>query len=462
MRRSALTLVRLFGPNIATRVPFHFCGSQPPVGAGLKLARRVRLLIICLGATLASAGPAGANNSVYAAIPLANVRQIDIVASWGGLGPREYEHTIIQRTGNTLVVDDQPVGADKAKALIVALFAKPQREPSLNLIASQAQEYSIDYFAKEGLRECAGDGADLKGVRSFFARLFFDTQNQRRWLADEYSAENFHTDDYPEEKVTVTLVDGSTVAASSQSQKTLMLPFNVVRNGASYTTFDDRIPRAIAALTVGGVNSERLDGGEPLFSTYSNWLCEAFRNDIELAVLDAWAPRLAQFIRSEGIVTDGLRLDDDFSTLYGRLRFPEWPKEVTYQVFVGGKPLDSTSISNAGLRLLRQTKERGDSITSLPWIQHWFATAQQPKMFLETFVGGTNSLNWGDTVADLKSRSPTAYNAVIRNLHSAVRAMMWEGKGNEALDTILFLADGYAVDLNRGTLIDRQGRTVTQ
>lgn len=395
--------------------------------------------------------------------PVAQVRRIDIVASWGGLGPAQYEHTVIQRTGNTLAVDDQPVDADKVEALIKALFTEPQREPSPALLTSQAHKYDLNYFAKESLRRCAGDGADLNGPRILFKRLFYDVQSQRQWLREEYSSETFHTDDYPTEKVTVTLEDGATITASSQSQKTLMLPFNVVRNGMSYTTFDDKLPQALAALTVGGVNSERLDGGEPLLSAYGDSLCEAFQNEIGLAVLKVWAPQTAQFIASQGIVTDDLRLNDDLSTFYSRLHFPEWAKAVTYQVTISGKPLDSASMTTATLRMLRETKRRGDAITSLPWIHRWLETAQKPLMHLESFVGGSN-WDWPTTVAELKSISPLSYAAVMRSLHAVVGATMWEGEDDKPGARWLFLPDGNAVDLNsgRGTLVDPQGREVRQ
>jgi hypothetical protein len=242
----------------------------------------------------------------------------------------------------------------------------------------------------------------------------------------------------------------------------LCCPFSVARDGASYATFDDRIPRAIAALTSGGVNSERLDGGEPLFSAYSDWLCAAFQNEIELAVIAAWAPQTARFIKSEGILTDNFRLSNDLSSLHGRLRFPEWPKGATFQVSVDGTSLDSASVDNAGLRLLRGTKKRGDSVTSLPWIRRWFEGVQNPKMLLESFVGGTNSLDWRTTLVDLKSRSLVAYRAVTRNLHSVVQGMMWEGNGDQPPGVALSLPNGQTVDLGRGTLIDQQGRTVTQ
>ena len=352
--------------------------------------------------------------------------------------------------------------ADKVEALKEALFAEPQRKPSPDLIATQAHEYSIDYFAKEGLQQCVGDGAALYGPSTLFKRLFYNVQNQGQWLDDEYNPQHFHTDDYPAEKITLTFEDGSTITASSQSQKTLMLPFNVVRNGTSYTTFDDRIPRAIAALTAGGVNSERLDGGEPLFLAYSGWLCEEFRNEIDLAVLTAWAPQIARFIASQRVITDEFRLSDDLGTLYGRLRFPEWPQAVTYQVTISAKPLDSAFITTAGLRILRETRKRGGYITSLPWIHRWFENAQNPRMFLEPFVGGSNSLEWPATVAELKSDSPIAYVAVTRSLHAVVQGMMWEGKDDEAVARWLFLPNGTAVDLGRGTLVDPEGHEVKQ
>lgn len=387
--------------------------------------------------------------------PVAQVRRIDIVASWGGLGPAQYEHTVIQRTGSTLTVDDQRVEADKVEALLEALFAEPQREPSPALITNQAHKYDLDYFAKESLRRCAGDGADLNGPRILFKRLFYDVQNQRRWLGEEYSPQTFHTDDYPAEKVTVTLEDGATIMASSESQKTLMLPFNVVRNHMSYTTFDDSISQALAALTVGGVNSERLDGGEPLLSAYGDWLCEASQNEITLAVLTAWAPQIARFIRSRGVLTDDFALSGDLSSLQGRLRFPEWPKAVAYRVDITGKPLDSASITNAGLRMLRKAKECGDSITSLPWVRRWLENVKSPKLLLES-----NSLDRQALLADFKANSAATYAAVPHNLDSVVLGMISEATLDGESATFFFFPNGDALDLARGILIDREGRTV--
>ena len=317
--------------------------------------------------------------------PATSVLRIDIVASWGGLGPAQYEHTVIQRTGNTFAIDDQTVDADKIEALLTALFTEPQRAPSPTLIEDQAQQYDVDYFVNVGLRQCAGDGADLSEPRTLFKSLFYEDKNQRKWLGDEYSARTFHTDDYPTEQITVTFENGSTVRASSHSQKILMLPFDVARNGKSYATFDDRIPRAVATLTVGGVNSERLDGSASLFSAYSDWLCEAFQDQISLAVIMAWAPRIAQFITSERIVTDDFRVSEDLSSIYGRLWFAEWPKSVTYQVSLKSSPPNPAALTKLGLRVLRETKERGDSITSLPWVRRWFEKTQHPKMLLEVF-----------------------------------------------------------------------------
>jgi hypothetical protein len=401
-------------------------------------------------------------NSVLAQKPdtvsqATNVRRIDIVASWGGLGPAEYEHTIIQRNGNTFTgVDDRYVETAKIEALIAALIAEPQREPSPSLIAAQADEYNVDYFAKEGLRQCAGDGADLREVQATFKKLFGDVQNQRRWLSEEYSPQTFHTDDYPAEKVTVTFEDGSTIAASSQSQKALMLPFRVVRNGASYSTFSDEIPRALSALTIGSVNSKRLESGAPLFLTYSYWLCDAFRDEVTLAVLTAWAPHVAHFIGLTGTVTDNLRLSDDLSSLQGRVRFPEWPKGVTYRVDVNGEPLDSSSITNASIKALRAAKKHGDSITSLPWVRRRLEDAPSPRLLLES-----NSLDRQALLADLRAKSPAVYAAVPRDVDSVVLGMLWTGaQKTEAAATFFFLPNGDAIDLSRGTLIDREGRTV--
>jgi hypothetical protein len=182
----------------------------------------ISLLFIVASLMLPTSVPAQKRATVP---PVTALRQIDIIASWGGLGPAEYAHAVIQRSGNQFVVDDQPVETDKVEALMAALFAEPQKEPSPDLIARQVRDYNIDYFATDGLRRCAGDDADLNQPRILFRRLFNDPENQRRWLIAAYSPQNFHTDDYPAEKVTVTFEDGSTVTASSRSQQTLMLPF---------------------------------------------------------------------------------------------------------------------------------------------------------------------------------------------------------------------------------------------
>lgn len=421
-----------------------------------------RLVLSLVAAILANINvSAQADDSAHAIVPppVASVRRIDIVSSWGGLGRAQYEHTIIQRKGIEFVIDDESVQVDDVEALLVALLANPQRKPPPDLISRRLRQYDPDYYAQEGLQECVGDGAALRGVQTLFRRLFFDAQNQGKWLGDEYGSQTFHTDDYPAQTVTLTFEDGSTISASSQSQKSLMLPFSISRNGASYTTFDDRLPIAIAALTFGGVNSGRLDGGEALFDAYSSWLCQAFKNQIALAVFTAWTPQIARYIESEAIVSDDFSLSNDLSNVFGRVHFPKWPSTVTYQVAASGKPLDSASISAAALRRLHETKERGDLITTLPWVRRWFETAQNPRMFLETFVGGSNSLDWSMTMAQLKSESPNAYAAVKRNLHNVVQGMMWED--DRSASRWLFLPSGSAVDLDSGRgLVDPQGRTV--
>jgi hypothetical protein len=420
-----------------------------------RLRLAVRVTTVLFTASLMIPNSARAQNTDVVS-QATNVRRIDIVASWGGLGPPEYEHTIIQRNGKSFAVDDRRVDALKIEALVEALIAEPQRAPSPSLIAGHADEYNINYLAKEGLRQCAGDGADLSSPQAAFKKLFDDVQNQRRWISEEYSPQTFHTDDYPAEKVTVTFEDGSTIAASSESQKMLMLPFKVVRNGASYSTFDDRIPRALSALTIGGVNSKRLEGGVPLFLTYSYWLCNTFRDEVTLAVLTAWAPQIARFIRLAGIVTDDFTLSDDLSSLQGRIRFPAWPEGVTYRVDITSSPLDSASITRAALGTLREVKERGDSITSLPWVRRWLERAQSPKLRLET-----NSLDRRALLADFKAKSPTAYAALPHNLDSVALGMLSAATQEQgAPATFFFFPNGDALDLARGTLIDREGRTV--
>jgi hypothetical protein len=235
-----------------------------------------------------------------------------------------------------------------------------------------------------------------------------------------------------------------------------MLPFRVVRNGASYSTFSDKIPRALSALTIGSVNSKRLESGAPLFLTYSYWLCDAFRDEITLAVLTAWAPQVARFIGLTGTVTDNLRLSDDLSSLQGRIRFSEWPKEVAYRVDVNGEPLDSLSITNASIKVLGAAKKHGDAITSLPWVRRRLEGAPTPRLLLES-----NSLDRQALLADLRASSPAGYAAVPRDVDSVVLGMLWTGAQKiEAPATFFFLPNGDAIDNSRGTLIDREGRTV--
>lgn len=81
-------------------------------------------------------------------------------------------------------------------------------------------------------------------------------------------------------------------------------------------------------------------------------------------------------------------------------------------------------------------------------------------MFLESFVGGNNSLDWQSSVAELKAASPIAYAAVERNLRSVVQGMISEGEQREATRW-LFLPDGNAVRLDdHGKMVDPQGRVV--
>ena len=101
--------------------------------------------------------------------------------------------------------------------------------------------------------------------------------------------------------------------------------------------------------------------------------------------------------------------------------------------------------SRYALPMLREAKERGDAIVSLPWVRSWLRDSQKPSMLLESFAGGSDScLDWPTTVAELKSNWPIAYAAVTHNLHAVIQGMMWAGREMEPASRWLFLPNGNA------------------
>jgi hypothetical protein len=96
---------------------------------------------------------------------------------------------------------------------------------------------------------------------SLFRESFCDTELVARLVPDLFRF--IKSDDYPSIRITVTLADGQSWVASSNSYYPFMLPWKVTVDAQDRRTYNADVSRAIAAiLPNGSLNQSRLNGDE--------------------------------------------------------------------------------------------------------------------------------------------------------------------------------------------------------
>jgi hypothetical protein len=195
-----------------------------------------------------------------AAIPPPRVTEVTIDAGWGGLGQPGREHYAIHRGEDAYVLTGDvakeasifggaagrrmltPATVDAAA---VQALAQALRAPDVLRETAFARLADPDWFARIAPLQLARRlqaPACSPQARELFVHDFTDPARMRKALADYY--EGFWFDDYPRVAVSVTLDDGTRLAAESTSQKQYMLPWT--RDGRPTWSLD--LAAAIAAV----------------------------------------------------------------------------------------------------------------------------------------------------------------------------------------------------------------------
>ena len=394
------------------------------------------MLSILLAAVAATAAPPPPYPDVAA------VQRIEIRATGGlGLGINRLSITVIERKNGQLSYYGMNPSPWIVSALLSALNGPTKPAPDAAMFGFSNIE-STGEFA----HSCVGDAADLPAVGKRYGTLFADQANQQQWLHDYYVARAYwHTDDYPTETVKITLTDGSTISAESESQTEYMLPFSVTIAGQTAKTFDPKVAEAIAALSPGDVNYDRLTGRR-FFDRYGDSICGTYGTLLDALVIQNAAPAISDYVRRNRIEIGrfDLSLSKDLGQLSGEIRFPEWPAGLTFWVLARGSPLDMAATQAAGLQALRSARVEGARIAGIEWLSHWFRTAKGASLFLMPLSGGNANFSRDEILDELERHAPDVYGAVRADEDKVLGGMMWDKHSNMA-SSWLFLPDGRSV-----------------
>ncbi len=118
----------------------------------------------------------------------------------------------------------------------------------------------------EGLKKYQKENqVELSGPeRAMFLANFQDKRVLQTALETSLA---WHTDDFPEMDVTLTLENGERLLAGARSQYAFMLPWVITRNGKFAQTWNPDIARALAGLLPRRfTNFSRLSGAEIRFN----------------------------------------------------------------------------------------------------------------------------------------------------------------------------------------------------
>jgi hypothetical protein len=190
------------------------------------------------------------------------VARIDIDTSWGGLGESPTVHLTISRSGETYLLGEQTIEVAAIDRLVGSLHQPPIPQPDReNLGLTQAW---LTANAIHGPSTNKGPfTAAAANLQALYRSAFSDVNIIASIVPSLFSYSK--TDDYPSTRVAVTLQDGSTIRAISDSYYLLMLPWKVSLDGPPITTFNADISRSIAALLPKTTaNRARLSGDDLL------------------------------------------------------------------------------------------------------------------------------------------------------------------------------------------------------
>jgi len=192
--------------------------------------------------------------SLLCALPLtgADSVRIKVDSSWNGLGAPSRSTIVIGGDNGKYSASGHRVAAQAVNDLIAVLKEPPVEKPSLENCGINLGWLNANVGPAQ--RDFIHRKLTARQT-SFFRSYFTDVPSIQQAFESAFSG--FHTDDYPEMRLSISQY-GSEVSLHSRSQHPFMLPWVVEGNHQS-TTFNCHISRAIAALLPGKfTNRDRL------------------------------------------------------------------------------------------------------------------------------------------------------------------------------------------------------------
>ncbi|HET6552894.1 MAG TPA: hypothetical protein VFG49_05080, partial [Dyella sp.] len=228
------------------------------------------LWVLAAALVLCAMTPAHAQTTSTAAVV-----HVVIESFWGGLNPDAPFQTrlVIEQTADGYrwsgteskgmgdrkkeqVYPEVSLPASAVSRLKDAMTAAPR--PRVDLQALQPAIANIQAQVDRAFAEASDEGVYSK-LEPARLQALRDELRHPDVLADVLTQglSDRHTDDYPHVRIDMTLADGTTLTAGSDSQQYLMLPW---RTGTGALTYAVDLPMAVAALLpAGATNRERLE-----------------------------------------------------------------------------------------------------------------------------------------------------------------------------------------------------------
>jgi hypothetical protein len=220
---------------------------------------------------------------VWALAQTAEVTQIRISSSWGGLGTPAHDQLVITRKRSDYYANGKKVNAVLVSNLLAALNAPTISDVDLANLGI-TQEW-LDANAEPAIKEYADFyySAAAPNLQALYLSNFKDITLMKGLSASLYRG--WWTDDYPLVEVEVTKAEGTKLVATSKAQQLFMLPWEMSVGNQNTKTYNADIARAIVALLPKKfVNRERL-AGEGLRRKLAESVMMSIKHDWEL--LDA-------------------------------------------------------------------------------------------------------------------------------------------------------------------------------
>ncbi len=304
------------------------------------------------------------------------VRQIQIISRWGGLGkPASSELTIMEQGS------EFRLGHARIDPALVGTLVSSINEPVIPDINLPNLGITHDWVMAnhEGPQSHYQGGPDsgAGNQRALYRERFEDPTFILPLLSDTYMS-GFHTDDYPYVKLLLTFEDGSVVTVCSNSRQPFMLPWKVELGGATQITYNANVSRALAAIMSKGTTNRSRISGAGLLDILREDVERALEPELNLLDADNRAGAALDELRQHYSVVES-EIDEFHHPEYGTEWSGDQPREANLHVTLARTdlPPNVTEALVLGYKdgkvegleaFLSSVKEYESSVRSVPWL----------------------------------------------------------------------------------------------